>query len=319
MKYAYEDLSEDQFEKLAVFLCQELLGAATQGFAKGPDGGRDAKFVGTAQLIPSTSAPWNGTTIIQAKHTVGHNKAFAESDFYSPDNKTCTIAEEIPRIKTLRASGELDHYLLFANRKLTGGAQKDITDAISRRCGIPHASIFLCGIEQLEMWLKKFPKIPALVDLDPVDSPLIISPDELAAVVEALARNKTAVTAGVQPPTGRVTYERKNKLNKMTQAYAKEQRRKFLKETPKVAAFLAAPENSELLTAYENAVDEFQLKILSKKKDYQSFDEIMEYLVKLLYERDPILSQRHHRRLTRVVLFHMYWSCDIGETEDAQT
>lgn len=52
MKFAYEDLSDDQFEVLIVLLCQRLLGIAVQGFAKGPDGGRDAKFVGTAELHP---------------------------------------------------------------------------------------------------------------------------------------------------------------------------------------------------------------------------------------------------------------------------
>ncbi len=40
MKYAYEDLSDEQFEQLIVFLCQRLLGMSVQGFAKGPDGGR---------------------------------------------------------------------------------------------------------------------------------------------------------------------------------------------------------------------------------------------------------------------------------------
>ena len=69
MKYAYEDLSEDQFEKLVVLLCQRLLGISVQGFAKGPDGGRDAKFNGTAELHPSKAAPWVGTVIVQAKHT----------------------------------------------------------------------------------------------------------------------------------------------------------------------------------------------------------------------------------------------------------
>jgi len=76
MKYAYEDLGDEQFEKLVVFLCQRLLGIGVQGFAKGPDGGRDAKFVGTAELHPSTAAPWEGITIIQAKHTNGYNKNF---------------------------------------------------------------------------------------------------------------------------------------------------------------------------------------------------------------------------------------------------
>ena len=58
MKYAYEDLSDKQFENLVVFLCQKLLGIAVQGFAEGPDGGRDAKFIGTAEIHPSTSEPW---------------------------------------------------------------------------------------------------------------------------------------------------------------------------------------------------------------------------------------------------------------------
>ncbi len=60
MKYAYEDLSPEQFETLVVLICKVLLGAGVQGFAKGPDGGRDAKFVGTAQLYPSTASPWSG-------------------------------------------------------------------------------------------------------------------------------------------------------------------------------------------------------------------------------------------------------------------
>ena len=57
MKFAYEDLNDGQFENLIVFLCQRLLGISVQGFAKGPDGGRDAKFVGTAELHPSKSGP----------------------------------------------------------------------------------------------------------------------------------------------------------------------------------------------------------------------------------------------------------------------
>ena len=68
----------------------------------------------------------------------------------------------------------------------------------------------------------------------------------------------------------RVTYEEKNTLNNMTAAYAKEQRRKYLKETAQIRTFLAALENIELLRMYESVVDEFQLKILAKRKDYQT-------------------------------------------------
>src|SRR5271154_5777468 len=103
MKFAYEDLSEDDFEKLIVLVCQQLLGISVKGFAKGPDGGRDAKFVGTAELHPSKAAPWVGTTIIQAKHTNGYNRNFSESDFYSVSGKNTVLGNEIPRIKNLRA------------------------------------------------------------------------------------------------------------------------------------------------------------------------------------------------------------------------
>lgn len=311
MKYAYEDLSDTQFETLIVLLCRRLLGVSVQGFAKGPDGGRDAKFVGTAELHPSKAAPWVGTTIIQAKHTNGYNRSFSESDFYSTSSTNTVLGKEIPRVRNLRVGKQLDHYMLFANRRLTGNAESEIRAYIAKECGIPEASIYLCGLEQLEIWLKTFPEVPRLANLDPVDSPLIISPDDLAEVVQALVRQKEDVCAVLDdPPTPRVTYEQKNILNKMSLAYAKAQRIKYLKETTQIYSFLAAPENLELLRMYESVVDEFQLKIIAKRKDYQTFDEVMEYLVSLLFNRDPVLRQ--HKRLTRAVLFYMYWNCDIG-------
>lgn len=318
MKFAYEDLSDDQFEVLIVLLCQRLLGIAVQGFAKGPDGGRDAKFVGTAELHPSKAAPWVGTVIVQAKHTNGYNRSFSELDFYSTSSSNTVVGKELPRIKKLREAKQLDHYMLFANRRLTGNSETEIRDHIAAQCGVPASSIYLCGLEQLELWLKRFPEVALEANLDAVDSPLIVSPDDLAEVVQALARQKDGLTALLDdPPTVRVTYEEKNALNNMTAAYAKEQRRKYLKETAQIRSFLAAPENIELLRMYESVVDEFQLKILAKRKDYQTFDEVMEYLVDLLFSRDPVLRQHVHKRLTRAILFYMYWNCDIGEVDDA--
>jgi hypothetical protein len=318
MKFAYEDLSDGQFESLVVLLCQRLLGISVQGFAKGPDGGRDAKFVGTAELHPSKTAPWTGITIVQAKHTNGYNRNFSESDFFSASAANTVLGKEIPRIKKLREAKQLDHYMLFANRRLAGNAETEIRQHIASQCGIPVLSIYLCGLEQLEIWLKRFPDVAKEADLDLVDSPLIVSPDDLAEVVQALARQKDDMVALLDdPPTGRVTYEQKNALNNMSAEYAKAQRRKYLKETAQIRAFLAAPENIDLLRMYESVVDEFQLKIIAKRKDYQTFDDVMEYLVDLLFNRDPILRQHAHKRLTRAVLFYMYWNCDIGEVGDA--
>jgi hypothetical protein len=320
VKYAYEDLSDQQFEKLIIFLCQELLGVSVQGFAEGPDGGRDAKFVGKAQLHPSKAEPWVGATIIQAKHTNGYNRSFSESDFFSTSAANTVIGKEIPRIKNLRAKKELDNYMLFANRRLAGNAESEIGGHIAKECMIPQASIYLCGLEQLETWLKTFPEVPKRANLDPVDSPLIVSPEDLAEVVQALARQKDGISAVLDdPPAPRVPYELKNALNNMSVEYAKAQRRKYLKETAQIRAFLAAPENLELLRMYESVVDEFQLKIIAKRKDYQTFDEVMEHLVDLLFNRDPVLRQHAYKRLTRAVLFYMYWNCDIGVVDNAKT
>lgn len=318
MKFAYEDLSEDQFERLTVLLCQRLLGVAVQGFAKGPDSGRDAKFIGTAELHPSKTAPWVGITVVQAKHTNGTNRSFSESDFFSRTSTNTVVGKEVSRVKKLREDNQLHHYMLFANRRLTSNAETEIRDYLASQCGIPASSIYLCGQEQLEIWMKRFPDVASEADLDPVDSPLIVSPDDLAEVVQSLARQKDSVVALLDdPPTARVTYEQKNELNNMSAHYAKAQRRKYLKETAQIRVFLAAPENLHLMRMYESAIDEFQLKIIAKRKQYQTFDEVMEHLVDLLYRRDPVLRQHGNKRLMRAVLFYMYWNCDIGEVGDA--
>lgn len=320
MKFAYEDMSDSQFETLIVLLCQRLLGVAVQGFAKGPDGGRDAKFIGTAELHPSKSSPWVGTTIVQAKHTQGYNKNFSEPDFFSTTAASTVLGKEIYRIKKLRKAKQLDHYMLFANRRLAGNAETEIRDYISSQCDIPVFSIYLCGLEQLEIWLKRFPEVAKEADLDPVDSPLIVSPDDLSEVVQALARQKDNVIALLDdPPIARVSYDKKNELNNMSTDYAKTQLRKYLKETAQIRAFLAAPENLDLLEMYESVVDEFQFKIIAKRRFYQTFDEVMVYLLDQLFKRDPVLRQHPHKRLTRTMLFYMYWNCDIGKVDDATT
>lgn len=318
MRFAYEDLSDHQFEELVVFLCRHLLGMGTQGFAKGVDGGRDAKFVGTAELLPSKAAPWSGTVIVQAKHTNGYNRSFSEGDFFNPKSANTVVGKEVPRITKLRGANQLNHYMLFANRRLTGNAESDIRAHIAKACGLAESSIILCGLELLEGWLKEFPDVPGKANLDPVDSPLILSPDDLSEVVQALARHlKGAVATLYAPPTPRLRYETKNVINNMSVEYAKALLKRYLKETAQVKVFLAAPENDELLRMYESVVDEFQFKIISKRTDYQSFDEVMEYMLDLLFKRDPLL--RANKQLTRAMLFYMYWNCDIGEGDDAAT
>lgn len=315
MKFAYEELSPGQFENLVVALCQFLLGAGAQGFTAGPDGGRDAKFVGTAEQYPSKSNPWIGTVIAQAKHTNGYNKSFSDAEFYGSDHNETVLGKELPRIKKLRENKALDHYMLFANRKLSGNGESKLRTIIAQECKLPETSICLCGVEQIEVWLKRFPHAANIANIDPIDSPLIVSPDDLAEVVEHLdAHLKNAVNQSVLP-TDRTSYQRKNELNNMSLEYGKELRRRYLKDTQQIKTFLADPDNADVLERYESAVEEFQLQIVAKRKDYQLFDEVINYLVGLLVDRDPVL--RANKRLTRTLIFYMYWNCDVGQNNDA--
>lgn len=318
MKYRYEDLSPEQFENLVIAICRHILGIATQKFSTGPDGGRDAKFVGVAEMFPSRSAPWNGTVIIQAKHTNGYNKKFSESDFFSKTGTNTVIAEETPRIRRLREGKKLDYYMLFSNRRLSGNIESEICEYISKNGYVPQERIYLCGVENLEDFVKHFPDTVAVAGLDPVDAPLMVSPDDLATVVQALARQRASIRDILDiPPMPRVPYEEKNELNNMTPPYAKEQRRRYLKDTVEIHSFLAAPMNLDLQRLYESVVEEFQLRIIAKRKEYQTFDSVMEYLIGLLFDRDVDLSR--NKRLTRAMLFYMYWNCDIGESTDVET
>ncbi len=147
---------------------------------------------------------------------------------------------------------------------------------------------------------------------------MIVSPNELADLVEVLSKHLPIVSAKLDKvPTDRVSYEQKNRINKMSEEYARNLRKHYLKETQQIREFLSDPQNEELLDRYSCIVEEFQLKVIAKRKDYQTFDDVLNYLFDLLFQRDALL--RGNRRLTRTVVFYMYWNCDLGEDSDAQT
>ena len=116
--YQYQDMNELDFEVLAIAICEEILGRGTQGFAQGPDGGRDGKFVGTANEYPSRSKPWIGITIIQAKHTSSINQHFLDTGFFSEGSKSATLSEEVIKVKKLIDENQLNNYSQFFLNKI---------------------------------------------------------------------------------------------------------------------------------------------------------------------------------------------------------
>jgi hypothetical protein len=313
--YEYEDLDDSQFERLVVQVMRKLCGSGVQSFATGPDGGRDARFHGTAERFPSTTAPWMGKTVGQAKHTNSINAHFSDPDFSGLADGS-TLSEELRRIKSLAESDEVDNYILFSNRRLGGTTAPALIKRISEGSGIPEGQIFLAGVEYLDEMIHEYPDLIRLARINPVDGPLIVSSRDCAEVILAVSAALAApLPALPAEPVDRVSYNEKNAVNGMTSEFAKVLSKRYLVLTRQIEQFLADPGNSETREQYEAAVDDFQLKIVAHRAEYRSFDHVFNYLVDLLMKRDGVLAR--HKRLTRALVFYMYWHCDIGETPDA--
>jgi hypothetical protein len=311
--YPFEDLDDAQFERLVVQCARKLFGKGVQAFAPGKDGGRDALFDGTAESFPSKASPWTGKTVIQAKHTLGTNQHFSEKGF-GDAAPSSVISKEIPRIRNLVEEGDLDNYLLFSNRRLGGVAGPKIAKRIARDCGVPENQVHLAGTERLSDLVAEFPEVLTLAKIDPVDGPLLVSSENLAELILAIA-DELAPAQAIAKPVDRLPYERKNELNSMTPEFAKRLESNYLGRTKQIESFLADPANSDSVQRYEAAVEDFQLKIIAKRKNHQTFDEVFNHLVEVLIKRDGVLAREP--ALVRAVLFFMYWHCDIGLSEDA--
>jgi hypothetical protein len=308
MSYPFEDLDDAQFERLVVQCARKLFGPGVQAFSTGPDGGRDAVFEGTAEQFPSKAGPWTGITVIQAKHTLGTNQHFSDKDFGGAAASS-VISKELPRIRKPVENGELTNYLLFSNRRLGGVFGPQLTARIAEEWGIPRDQVHLIGTERLSDLVAEYPEVLTLAKIDPVDGPLLVSSADLAELILAIAEELGPPQAFAQP-VDRIPYEEKNVINSMSPEFAKALERRYLARTKQIESFLADPGNSEHLERYEAAVEDFQLKIIAKRKDHQTFDEVFNHLVEVLVKRDGVLAREPS--LVRAVLFFMYWHCDIG-------
>lgn len=310
-RYRYEDMSDDQFEELVVAICRSMLGRATHGFTKGPDGGRDARFDGTANDYPSRRDPWVGTTIIQAKHTSHVEASFSDNDFIGSGK---VLDQELPRIKSLADSGELEHYMLFSNRKLPGRKGAYIIQTITSTCGLDASDVAIMGIESIDTELEEHPEIADRLNLDYLVAPLRITRDALAEVIDAM-RDAVVTSDRKQDsaPIDRTRFERKNELNEAPTDEMEELRQKYLKETYEIDKFLQHPANRDLLTKYNEAVDELNDRLPRLIQLHNGFMGAYHAIYDIMVNHSETLRVNH--RLVRSVQFYMYWSCDFGRSE----
>lgn len=315
MAYAYEDLGEGQFEQLVVQMARKLLGPGVQSFAAGVDGGRDGRFEGTADGFPSRSDPWTGITIIQAKHTNGYNAHYSDPKFFG-ESESCVLAEELVSLQRLVRQGAIRNYVLFSNRRLSGISNEKIVTWLSENTGIASGRVHLVGIERMEEFMREFPELPRLAGISPFDGPLLVSSRELADVVEAMAEAFSAsAQIAFSAPTPRVPPERKNALNNMSTEYFEVHRKRYVHLFKPISDFLSEPLNGLYVELYDSIIEEFESKIVAHRTEFQSFDRVLGYLFDLLLDRDALLAR--NKRITKALLFYMYWHCDLGETNEA--
>jgi len=305
MKYPLENLASDkEFEDLVALICERILGMGTNIFSVGKDGGKDGKFVGKANNFPSEAEPWEGKIVIQAKHTQRPNASCSDPDF-----QRILRYEVNPAIKKLIENNEIDAYLLFTNRKLSGIQDKKIEDIFDEETNVENRVI---GSERIDLWLTEFPEIAKTLNLNRLLLPIEFDEEDLKDIV--LAFSKLDVKKGDLPeiPEER-DIERKNELNKLSKDYFDDVIKKNMTYFDQIKTFFSDPNNKELLNKYENTIDDLNEEITIHRDEYKKFEIILYHLYKIVLTRFPELKSK--RALVRVFLHYMYYNCDIGKNE----
>ncbi|MDP2001647.1 MAG: ABC-three component system protein [Desulfurivibrionaceae bacterium] len=309
-RFFIHQLNDTEFEDLVTLICRQILGSGVTSFAPGPDGGKDAKFEGTAIAFPSTTAPVAGKFIIQAKHTSNPVASCSDYDFETKSVEK----EEIPKIKRQFDEGRLTHYLIFTNRRKTGGAEDRIPDRIKAKTGVQY--VWLRGLEDIERDLLHFPGIVKLSGLYKLRSPIQFMPDDIRDVIVAFHKHRNAVATAFDSQYDFRDYPglpRKNEINGLTETYFREH---ILKDSeprfPEIRRFLENPRNWELAEQYHAVANELKGQIITHREQFIAFDDALEHVYHLMHERNTELQSASRRILTKIFIHYMYVNCDIG-------
>jgi hypothetical protein len=308
-RFPIHELTDTVFEDLVVLICREVMGIGVTSFAKGRDGGKDGKFEGTAKAFPSSAEPANGKFIIQAKHT-SFPGSCSDSEFLT------LVKKEIPKIKRQFDEGRLTHYILFTNRRKTGGAEDIIPDLIKKETGVEY--VWLRSLEDVERELRLHPHIVKAVGLDKLLSPVQFTPDDIRDVIIAFYDHRQAITSVFDSQYDFHDYpglDRKNEINGLTPTYNKYICDDSMKHFAGIRSFLENARNQTLAEQYHAVADELKGQIILHREGFTSFDQVLEDVAVLVHQRSPELQYAPQRRLTKTIIHYMYVNCDIGEKE----
>lgn len=310
-RYAFDQLSEDDFESLVIVICRRIFGEGTHAFAKGPDGGRDGSFNGKAQFYPSAAKPWEGKIIIQAKHTSDLNASCTDNDFFKNDSSV--INKEICRLNKLKVeTGEkFDCYLIFTNRKLTGAIHPIIVaHLMNKLVGLSKADIV--GVEELSNFVDMQPNLVQQFGLNRFSIPDRFYEQDIRKVILLFSRDRDWMYA-TPIDDGTFVYidkEKKNRLNQLDDQYFADIKEHSLQFFSDIDAFLENPMNDNLKRDYLNTVADLRGYLL--KNSDRRFKELLGCIISEITGKPGIDDVFKERSLVRVFVHYMYWNCDIG-------
>ena len=307
-KYRLYELTPDEFEELCSKICIKILGEGFINFASGKDGGRDGFFQGKANSFPSENQPYSGKFVIQAKH-IKNPAALCDERF-----KKDILQTEGSKMKKLVENKEINHYFILTNRKLTGGQELSIRNSIKKE--VPKIkSISIWGIERISTYLDMNRDLHKEFGFDKPRSPLNIRPEDLIAVVKKFRQQITKTTTPntkvpdfIYTPT-----DKKNEINNLSEgyySYIKEESEKYFH---RIEDFLKNPRNKKYKDLYNTTAYDFKGDIISKKDNYNNFDEILEEVFSISYNH---LKGKINKHILKVFIHFMYFNCDIGQKEN---
>ncbi|MFV0500660.1 MAG: ABC-three component system protein [Bacteroidales bacterium] len=307
MKYPLHDMNCDDFESMIILICNHILGFGTIPFSKGKDGGKDGKFIGQANKIPSEINPWNGQIIIQAKHTSIINASCSDSSFSKIIDK-----DVIPAIQKLKNKNEIDFYILFTNRTLTGIKDSVIAEKIKNSTDIP---TILMADEKIQLFLKEFPDVVKIANLKRLLLPFEFDESDLREVITFLhnqikENDIVPLQIGFEYPG----LEKKNELNNLSKHYFDEVIKKSMDDFYKIRQFLSTSINQDVEEIYEDAVSELNAKISLRREDFYEFEHILEKCYDNMVNDNPE-ALKGKKKLVRILLHYMYCNCDLGIKE----
>lgn len=310
-RYPYHLLPSDKdFESLVWDLCRYLLGEGTEKFPAGRDGGRDARFRGQAMRFPSEGKPLSGNFIVQAKWTQVEDSSFSDKPF-----QRMLMTEEVPRVIKLIAAGELDHWMLFSNRKKPPDGATKLEMELVNATGCK--SIHLRGADEIDGWLRSLQEIVRRNSLDALLIPMRLEPQELHEVIDVLHQRRTLVSDKASTRWNYPAYlgiDRKNATNELSDRYFRSVIRQ--QSEPYFAAiktFLENPRNRKLAERYHESATEIQAKVMTFRDRFDHFDLVFDTLCEEFWTSSPGLQSPGKKRLVRLLLHYMYCNCDFGE------